>query len=475
MKDMRKNENMNKNLNRRDFLRLGGLSTGALVLAACGGGDDEEEAEEPDAGGEETTGGEEEAAPTEAPAAEAKTITWWVDWSNVGAAVDAIAALPSFKEHLGNQNLEYLIDIEWEQLLTAIAGGDPPDGASNVDYPNLWARGALIPVDDFIAGSSMIDADDMLPALWESGIYDGQMIGVPGIEGFIWWGLNYNTQHIEEAGLDPDNPPTTFDGALEWHKALTEFDDAGNLIKVGFDPYDAMAGEPDYPAFSHGLRWWNDEAKTFHLDDPRMAEAVNTFGEFYRIAGPDNMAAMRATEGQGGWGASFNAGVQSMIHEGYWHPGETQIQQPDIAQFNRASWPLVPASRDGTKIMATGAHFVVIFKDGKNQEGMFNVAEFLHTPEAMDIFFNEVGWLTGRISYIESVPRDAYPGIDFYLDAPAEVDEWLVGRRCPIHWFIDTQWAEMKEAVYRDLMSPEEAVAEVQRRAVDEWDAQGLG
>lgn len=427
MKEMKSSK---RKVSRRDFMRMGGLSAGAAVLAACGGGGD-------------AGSGEEEAAPaateasddsSEAPVAEAKTILWWVDWSNVGAAVDAIAALDSFKEHIGDQNLEYVIDIEWENLLTAIAGGEPPDGASNVDYPQLWSRGALLPVDDMVAASSLVKKDDIIPAIWESAIYDGQMIGVPGIEGYMWWGLNYNVKHVEEAGLDPNNPPQTFDEALEWHKALTVFDDAGNLVRVGFDPYDAMAGEPDYPAFSHGLRWWNEEEGTFHLDDPRMAEAANTMGEFYRFAGPDNMGGFRGVEGQGGWGTSFNSETQSMIHEGYWHPGETQIQQPDVAQFNKASWALVPESRRGTKIMATGAHFVVLFQGAKNPEGMFQVAEFLYTDEAMDIFFNEVGWLTGRISYIENLARDSYPGIDFYLDAPGEVDEWLVGRRCPIHW-----------------------------------------
>ena len=106
---------------------------------------------------------------------------------------------------------------------------------------------------------------------------------------------------------------------------------------------------------------------------------------------------------------------------------------------------------------------------------MFKVAEMMHTPEAMDIIFNKVGWLTGRLSYLETVSPDAFPGIDFYLEAPDQVDEWLVGRRSPIHWFVAGQWDELKEQVYRDLMSPTDAVAELQKRAVDEWEAQGLG
>lgn len=474
MKEMKKTI-LDKQLNRRDFLRVTGLSAGGLVLAACTGQQAAEEAPAETGGEEAAEAPAEETAAEAAPAAEGGEIVWWYGWGNLTPAVEKINELDSFKEHIGNNTLTWKDSVAQEEFLTAFASGEPPDGGSNTDYPGFWARGVAIPTDDLISGSSIIDLADMTPALVDGAKYDGQMIGVPAIESFIWWGLNYNTQHVEEAGLDPDSPPQTFEELLEWHKALTVFDSAGNLVRLGIDPYDAMAGEPDFPAFSHGLNWWNDEEKTFNLNDPRMAEAVNTFGEFYRFAGPDNMAGMRSVEGQGTWGAAFNAGVQSMIIEGYWHPGETQIQQPDVAQYNRATWAPVPASRAGTKVMATGPHFVQLYKDGKNVDGMFKAAEFLLTNEALDIIFNEVGWLTGKTSYLSTVDANAFPGLDFYINSVSQVDEWLVGRRSPIHWFVAGQWDELKEQVYRDLMSPEDAVAELQKRAEDEWAAQGLG
>ena len=119
---------------------------------------------------------------------------------------------------------------------------------------------------------------------------------------------------------------------------------------------------------------------------------------------------MRQVEGQGGWGAAYNAGVQHMIIEGYWHPGETQIQKPEVAQFNKATWAPVPASRKDAKIMATGAHFVMIFKDGKNQEGAFKLGEFLNTPTALDIIFKEVGWIHGVKSWLATVDSEHLPG-----------------------------------------------------------------
>jgi len=330
-------------------------------------------------------------------------------------------------------------------------------------------------VTDMVNGSSLINGDDVLEGLWQSAFWEGKMMGVPGIEGYLWWGLNVNIDAAEKAGLDASTLPKTWDNVLEWHKALTEKDDAGNLLQFGLDPYDAMANEPDFIAGSYGFTWWNEETGEFDLDNERMAEGLNTLGEFLRICGPDQFQGMRQVEGNGTWGAAYNAGIQTMIMEGYWHPGETQIQKPEVAQYNRASWAPVPADRAEHNIMGTGAHFVVIFKDGKNHEGAFKVGEFFNTNTAQDIIFQEVGWIHGRKSWLETVDPNTYPGLDFYIQAANEVTDWTVGRRCPIYGFVTTQYTELREQVYRDLMSPSEAAAELQKRAVDEWQAQGLG
>ena len=163
-----------------------------------------------------------------------------------------------------------------------------------------------------------------------------------------------------------------------------------------------------------------------------------------------------------------------MIIEGYWHAGETQIQQPEVAVHNRATWAPVPTFREGSKIMATGPHMVQIFKDGKNPDGMFQVAEFLHTNEPLDIIFHEVGWIMGIISWLPTIDPDTFPGLRFYIDGIDEVTDWIVGRPSPLHWFVNTQLWELREQVYRDLITATEAVEELQKRAEVEWEAQGL-
>ncbi|MEM7331690.1 MAG: substrate-binding domain-containing protein [Chloroflexota bacterium] len=464
MTDEEKVKLTKKYVSRRDFLKISGLATGGAVLAACSSPSTSD--------GGSTDAGSEAA---DAPSSEPGEIVWWYAWGNLDPAVEEMNALDGFQEHIGNNTLTWKGNVEQEEFLTAFAAGEPPDGGSNTDYPGFWARGVALPVDDLIAGSSMIDLADTTPGFGDSLRYDGQLIGVPAIESFLQWGLNYNSEHVSEVGLDPDNPPETWEDLLEWHRQLTLFDDAGNLNRLGLDPLDAMAGSPDFHAFSRELLWYNEAEQSFHLDDPRMAEAIDTVAEFYRIAGPDNVAGMRGVEGQGQWGAAVEAGVQSLIIEGYWHPGEASNNQPAIAAVNRASWAPVPASRAGAKLQATNAHYIQLYKDANNVDGMFKVAEYSLTNEVLDIIFENVGWLSNKLSHLETVDADAFPGLRFYVESASQADEWMIIRRSPLHWFVFGEWGNLCEQVYRDLMSPQDAIVELQKRAVDEWEAQGLG
>jgi maltose-binding protein MalE len=456
---------------RRAFLKAAAITTGGAVLAACAPAAPANPA---------APAVEEPAAPEEMPVdappvVDPTAVNWWYAWGNLDAGVEKFTQTDVFKEAMGNTKFEFKGSVPSEAILTAVAAGTPPDGGSNFDYPNLFYRGAVVPVNNYVEASQKIKREDVLDKLWESSFYDGQMIGIPGIEGYLWWGLNVNVKAAEEAGLDPNALPSTWEETFEWHKALTKFDSAGNLLQFGLDPWDAMAGELDFPMQSFGgFNWWDEKTRKIDVNNEAMIQGLETMGEFIKFVGPDKFAGMRQTQGMGGWGAAFNAGVQTMIMEGYWHPGETQIQQPDIAQYNRATWAPVPSSRQGKKIMATGAHFIQIFKDSKKKDEMFKFGELLFSDEFADILFTEVGWVFGRKSWLEKADPKAYPGLDFYIQAANEVDEWLIGRRCPIHWYLASQYGELREKVFRGDMTAAAAAAELQTRAENEWEAQGL-
>ncbi len=462
----------NNSMSRRHFMKVTAMAGGALALAACtpaaapGGA-------APAAAGDAAAPAA-PAADAAAPASDAAATTYWYGWGNLDPAMAKIVETAEFKEHMGDGKFEYKGSVNNEAIQTAIAAGTPPDGGSNFDYPNFFTRGAVIDVTDLVATSNIVKKENMLGWTWDYAFFGGKMIGIPGLESYVQLGLNYNADAAAKAGLDPDKPPTTWQETLDWHKALTKKDDAGNLLQIGLDPYDAMAGDTDFGPLSFGVTYWDENTREFNLDNEKVAESLNLMGEFFRVAGPDQFAAMRQVEGNGGWGAAYNAGIQTMIIEGYWHPGETQIQKPEIAQHNRASWAPVSDDRKDVKIQAVNAHFVQIFKEGKNQMGAFKLGEFFNTAPALDIIFKEVGWMHGITDWVKTVDANAYPGLKFYIDSANEATEWHLLRRCPIHWFVRDQMIALREQVYRDLMKPAEAAAELQKRALAEWEAQGL-
>ncbi|MCB0098674.1 MAG: hypothetical protein KDE46_23230, partial [Caldilineaceae bacterium] len=417
-----------------------------------------------------------------APAAEGGTIQYWFGWGGnyAGVAWDTLKETETLKGILGDVTLETKGSSGGEPLLTAVAAGTPPEGASNTQYLDYMARGVLVPVGDWVDSSDTVKQEAYLEGTWKDAFdREGVMYGVPANEGYLRYGLVYNAEMVGEAGLDPDTPPETWEECLAWHEAITKFDDAGNLIQVGMDPFDAMGGQLAiqdgfYPAVSWNFSWFDSDAGTFNVDNEMMVQAFNTMGEFYKIVGPDNMAGMRQVEGNGMWGGSYNNRVQAMMIDGYWRPGGTYISQPEVGENTRITWAPVPTDRKGVKVQGYGGHYVIFFKDAPNTEKMFQVSEFLNSNEACDIIFSNSGFLPGLLGYLSTVDENIYPGLKFYFDSQDTADEWSSPARCPMTDFSRTQWNELRESVYRDEMTAEAAATEFQSRLESEWEALGI-
>lgn len=467
--------------NRRQFLRAASLAAASGLLAACGGpAAPAGEAGQPTAAG---------AAPTAATAAEPEAtavpapknpnaVQWWVGWGELVPFFDSFKEMAAFKELLGSDDVEMKPSINDEALLTSIAAGTPPDCASNVSYLDLFTRDVCAPLDDLVAKSSIIKKDNFIAGNWAGGSYKGVQYGIPTLECFVRFGLNYNTRMVEAARLDPNAPPVTWAETLEWHKKLTTFDSAGNIKTIGLDPYDAEGGaigDGFLAARSWGFKWFDEAAGKFNLANPQMAESFDVMGEFYKIAGPDKLAGMRQVSGNDTWGGSFNAEVQAMIIEGYWHPGETQAQKPEVAKFNRATWAPVPASRKGEKIQGTGGHYVLVFKEAKHKEPAFKFAEFLATDAVNERIFKELGWLPAYKPFLDKADPKAYPGLDFYFQSVKDATDMQPAINCPITSFAQSQYEELREQVYRGAMNGTQAAEEFQKRCEKEYKNAGFG
>lgn len=381
---------------------------------------------------------------------------------------------------MGGNTVDFKTGVDREARLTAVAGGTPPDIGILGEYLDFMSRGVVVPLDDYIAASDIVSEDKFIPGNWEVIQYQGTVYGIPAFECFVRRGLNYNARMVEAEGLDPESPPATWDELMVWHEKLTKFDDAGNLIQIGIDPFDAEGGTGPgndgwFAMESWGHNYFDPDTKEFFLDNELVAQSLDTMAEFVKIVGPDNLAGLRGVEGQGTWGGSFNAEVQAMLIEGYWHPGETFNEKPEVSEVNRATWVPVPESRRGTKIQFGGGHMAMIFRDGKYKDEAWPIAEWCQTKTMNDLIFQNIGWLPAYKPYFDQADPNAFPGLNFYFDSVNEANYWGPWIICEIQSFITTQYGQVREAVFRGEMTGAEGAAKLQDDAVKEWKQAGFG
>lgn len=456
-------------LSRRSFLKGTALAAAGGVLAACA---PVAQPDENQAQGEQPEG--------DAPPAEGVLLRMWSGWGGEGYTKcwEEIIASEGFKSVLGNNTFEFKFSVGEEAVLTAIAGGEPPDAATCINYLGFMSRDVLLPIDDMIATSD-VKKETFIEGNWDMGFYKGVQYAIPSQECFVQFGLNYNSQIVEEVGLDPDAPPETWDDAYAWHEKLTSKDSAGNLTRLGINPYGAMAeGMWDtsgwMPAVSWDWTWFDDESRTFDLNNEHLVDVFKTFKKFVDLAGVDNTAALYSVSGRDTWGGAYNSGVECCIIEGYWHPGETYFSAPEIAAVNRASWLPVPAARKGDKVQGTGGHLWTIMKGSKRPETMLGIGNHLNTQEPCDIIWNTQGWLPAVKSFLDSVDTSKYPGLDFYFRSVKEATKIYAPPRCEIYTFISNEYMSLKEQVNRDEMTAEQAAEELQKRTEEEYKNAGF-
>jgi len=122
------------------------------------------------------------------------------------------------------------------KALIAFTSGQAPDiiklGAW--DIANYASKGLISPVDYHLLGYSSSHAFESAYAPGALGAltYSNQVYGLPIDYNSLF--LFYRRDHFEQAGLDPDKPPTTWEQVAQYAQKLTQRDSSGNLTRAGF-------------------------------------------------------------------------------------------------------------------------------------------------------------------------------------------------------------------------------------------------
>ncbi len=140
------------------------------------------------------------------------TINWWhAMGGNLGETVDALAA--DFNEQSSSVTVETSYKGSYSETLnavtSAIGAGEAPELAQIVDLGSRLAidSGAFVPMEEALP-SDRIDWSDFQDPVIDYYSFDNTVYSMPfNSSNPIFY---YNKDMFEEAGLDPESPPSTF-------------------------------------------------------------------------------------------------------------------------------------------------------------------------------------------------------------------------------------------------------------------------
>jgi multiple sugar transport system substrate-binding protein len=269
-----------------------------------------------------------------------------------------------------------------EKLVTAVAGGDPPD----IFYMDRYlaaewaARQLLEPLSDRLTSSSVVHAADIWEKLINDVTYKDTIYAVPhytDVRAFYWNKSLYTT-----AGLDPEVVVPTWTVLKEYIPQLLIKNDKGQIDQLGYAP---SIGNP--PGF---LMWYihlwqlggefmnpektqvtfNNDAGVgsfqFMLDTYELQGGVDPVDEFSKalVPGPGQDI--------------FMLGKLGMEVNGDWMPPNFARYAPDL------QWGIgaIPIPEGGQASNYNGGHAWVIPRGAKNPDQAWELIEWMLKPES---------------------------------------------------------------------------------------------
>jgi multiple sugar transport system substrate-binding protein len=305
---------MSKLMNRRNFLKLAGLTGAGVALVGCA-----------------------PAATQAPPAATATTATakkfkkdvlnipiWWGPYD-----VEQIQKLfdTSFTPDTGVKvNFEFIGTDYVPTVLTRLTGNDPYDLITyNADTASQFvSKGALLPLDELITRDKY-DLTDIDPKALDQWTHDGKLYGLSNDMGTFH--CYFNVDLFKKAGLEVPKPTDdwTWDDLLTYAKKLT-VKNGDQITQYGFAALGVNWCWEIWPNLNGGTHIWDEQLKVCTLDDPAVVEAF----QFYQDLMYKENVALRPGGVKVGPNELFLAGQVGILLDGTWQTGFLRDKMADV-------------------------------------------------------------------------------------------------------------------------------------------------
>lgn len=288
------------------------------------------------------------------------------------------------------------------KFATAAAAGDVPDLLSLdlIFAPPLMRAGRIVDITDHMADNPHISS--VVQAHIDLASYEGRLFGVPFTPDnsvLIW-----NKDLFEQAGLDPEDPPSNTAEIVEAARAIGAL---GDDI-YGWHFSGACAG---CNIFTMAPQMWADPATLVLPDacetEPLQGDAIPAVLEAYQTMWNEGLIAESASVDSGAnFMTNFLAGNVGLQGTGNFAIGLAKSQAPDL----NFGITFLPGPTEGQVSSFAGGDILTIPTGAKNLDKALEVLEWVMTDDPQLEVYAATGNLPSRTdladnSYFQEDPR----------------------------------------------------------------------
>ncbi|MFA5093810.1 MAG: extracellular solute-binding protein [Candidatus Omnitrophota bacterium] len=255
-------------------------------------------------------------------------------------------------------------DFGFDKIVTSIAAGNAPDLCElGSTWVNAFAtNGVLTDVTDDFSGVK----DEYL--FWEPVTYNDRLYGAPWLVGTR--ALFYNKDLFRKAGLDPEDPPETWNELLEYSKKIEK-------LGTGVHGFGIYVGEPYTPwqlflpfAWSNGAEVLSPDSRESMVDSPEFIEAMKFLNSLKGYSMLDRQEQVNQAFAQGRVGMQIS---------GAWNLLAIPHDSPNL-DFGVALVPR-PYLNKGQPVSFAGGELLVVMKQSKHSREAVKLMKFLLKEE----------------------------------------------------------------------------------------------
>lgn len=363
-------------LSRRSFLRYAGAGGGLLLLSACAPA-------APSGAG--PAAGAAAGSAAGAAAGDQATISFWTPGGSEPfcqgfntMAADFMQANPGIT--IEDAQCYAGQDSYNEVLLSAIAGGTPPDATVLWTSPVAFAvRNVLEPLDDLMAASQYAKVSDWSPGVLASCQLNGRTYGLPVTAST--YGIFYNPNLLEAKGIPsaPADFPKTWDELRRLSAELVVWN-GDTLEQVGFLPWTDAVQSAIWSA-ANGSQFYDPANQRYTIDSEQNVEMyqflVDWLDEQYR----GNWVAVQSAANWGGGvdgqgrPPMFPAGKTGAILDGFWYAGDFYVNEAVFDNWQVAGIPVGPSGTQA--VSGYWPNWLVMPKGAANPEAVFKYFDYI--------------------------------------------------------------------------------------------------